>query len=66
LLVVRVIVAAVSIGLPNFHHDVGNRYAVAVKDLPFDANALAFGRIRRHDIHRFARQADGVKRTDGL
>ena len=39
---------------------------IAVENLPFDANALAVDTLRDQVVHRLARQAQGVKRADGL
>src|SRR4029077_438424 len=66
LLVIRVIVAAVSVGLPNLHHRIRHGLSVPVEHLTFDANPLALRRFRGHDIHWPTRQADRIERADSL
>ena len=46
LLIIGMIVAAVAVGLPDFHHGIRHGLPIAVEDLTFDANTLALRRIR--------------------
>src|SRR5687768_10659235 len=66
LLIVRVIITAVSIRLPDFHHGVRYWFSIPVEDAALDADPLSLCRIGGEDVHRPACKPDGVERADGL
>src|SRR5262245_37723603 len=56
LLVVRMVVATVGVGLPDFDHRVRNGFSVTVENAPLDANPFSWSGIGCEQVRWFSRK----------